>query len=84
MPSATPELQEKMRQRFGSIDSEGPEQFLSSAGYTLTPHWLWIAKPGVSTLDEMTEEEFDCLAFLIQEWDYGSLECLTDPIKSSA
>lgn len=74
MPQATQELQEKMQARFGSLDSEGPEQFLKDAGYILTRKWLWRPKPGVTKYEEMTQDEFDCLAFLLQEWDYGGFD----------
>lgn len=78
MPEATAELRAKMRERFGSIDSEGPTKFLENAGYILTPAWVWIAKPGVSTYEEMSPDELDCMNFLITEWDYGGLEHLQD------
>jgi hypothetical protein len=73
MPSADPELQERMRQRFGSIDTEGPIKYLKDAGYKLTDDWLWIPKEGVKTLRDMTQDEFECLLFLCHEWDFGGL-----------
>lgn len=79
MPESTEELRTKIRERFdGSIDSEGPTKYLENAGYVLTPQWVWIAKPGVTSYEEMTPEELECLDFLIQEWDYGGLEHLPE------
>lgn len=72
MPQASDETRSWMIERFGSIDSHGPEQFLLDAGYELTPEWEW-RKEGVNELRDMTREEFDCLLFLCHEWDYGSL-----------
>lgn len=72
MPSASPDLQQRMIKRFGSIGTAGPETFLKDAGYVLTPDWQWT-KPGVRELRDMTRDEFECLLFLVHEWDYGSL-----------
>lgn len=72
MPEASENLRSQMRQRFGSIDTLGPEKYLRDRGYELTPDWQW-KKENVTSLDDMTREEFDCLLFLAHEWDYGSL-----------
>lgn len=74
MPSASDELREAMNKRFGDpIDESGPMQFLEDAGYKLTKDWLWEPKPGVACLKDMTRDEFDCLLFLVHEWDFGGL-----------
>jgi hypothetical protein len=74
MPQASEELRAIMEQRFGDpIDSAGPIKFLQDAGYTLTRKWFWIPKPGVIDLGQMTRDEFDCLLFLVHEWDFGGL-----------
>lgn len=74
MPSASDELREKMRVRFGDpIDEGGPMKFLQDAGYVLTREWTWKPKPGVTDLEGMTKEEYDCLLFLVHEWDFGGL-----------
>ena len=72
MPSASDELRDLMRRRFGSLDPEGPEKYLEDHGYSLTRAWEW-EKPGVHDLKQMTRDEFDCLLFLVHEWDYGAL-----------
>jgi hypothetical protein len=59
-----------MRKWFGSIDPSGPEAFLKSRGYTLTPEWRWV-KPTLS--HTMSGAEAACICFLIDEWDYGGL-----------
>ena len=48
-------------------------KYLEDAGYKLTKGWLWTPKPGVSNLKEMTRDEFECLLFLVHEWDFGGL-----------
>jgi hypothetical protein len=73
MPQACEQLRERMRHRFGSIDARGPEKFLQDAGYTLDARWEW-SKPDVTNLDDMTEAEYECLLFLVEEWDYGALK----------
>lgn len=74
MPQASDDLRQRMRDRFGSIMDDGPSKFLTGAGYVLTRGWEWKPKPGVSRHDDMTEEEWECLLFLVDEWDYGALE----------
>lgn len=73
MPQASDELRAEMKRRFGDpVDDAGPTQFLTDAGYTLHPDWTW-SKEGVTDLKDMTRDEFECLLFLVHEWDYGSL-----------
>lgn len=74
MPQASDELRSRIQARFGSIDIHGPEQFLRNAGYTLTNDWLWKAKPGVVSWNDMSDDEWECMLFLVDEWDYGFLE----------
>lgn len=75
MPQATGELQDAMQQQFGNpVDDAGPIKYLKEAGYILTHSWLWQPKPGVSSVEDMTQDEFNCLAFLVQEWDFGGLQ----------
>lgn len=74
MPSATDELREKMNEYFGDpIDDAGPHKYLIDQGYTCSRRWDW-SKEGVNSYEDMTEKEYNCLAFLVQEWDYGGLE----------
>ena len=75
MPQASEELRSRMEKRFGDAVSDvGPTKFLQDAGYELTHDWLWEPKPGVTDLAGMTPGEFECLVFLIHEWDFGGLE----------
>lgn len=71
MPQASDELRESITKRFGSIDTYGPERFLIDAGYTISPDWLLKPKAGVKNLRDMTRDEFECILFLVHEWDYG-------------
>ena len=75
MPQASDELRARMKERFGDeVDEDGSIKFLEAAGYKLTPRWTWLPKPGVKNYNEMTDLEFECLTFLIDEWDFGGLE----------
>lgn len=74
MPQASDELRALMKERFGSeTDDAGPSKYLTDAGYVLLPGFVWQPKEGVVTLKDMTRPEFDCLLFLVHEWDYGTL-----------
>lgn len=79
MPQAAADLSARIIARFGSIGDSGPMRFLTDAGYRLRGDFLWEAKPGVTSNSDMTEEEWDCLLFLVQEWDFGGLASPTDP-----
>lgn len=73
MPQASEQLTNLMIERFGDDYLEkGPCEYLLSHGYTLNRHWEW-QKPGVNELRDMTRDEFDCLLFMMHEWDYGGL-----------
>lgn len=74
MPSATQSLQQLMIKRFGDLDLAGPQKYLKDTGYILTRDWEWEPKSGVSNLKDMTQDEYECLLFLVDEWDYGSLK----------
>lgn len=74
MPQASDELRARMMERFGEIDECRPMQFLIDAGYVLTREWTWKPKPGIRIFFDMTPEEFDCMKFLVDEWDFGWLE----------
>lgn len=74
MPQASDELRMTMMRRFGSMDTVGPEDYLKKAGYSLTSDSQWRPKAGVVYYKDMTRDEFDCLLFLVHEWDYGAFE----------
>lgn len=74
MPQASDDLRARMERRFGDpVSDEGPMRYLQQRGYRLTRRWTWT-KPGVTELKQMTRDEFECLLFLIHEWDFGGLE----------
>lgn len=87
MPSATEELRNKMGEYFGKskvgpyIDDSGPMKYLEEAGYELTEDWQWKPKPGVKEYNDMTQKEYDCLLFLVQEWDFGGMVRVTEVTK---
>lgn len=71
MPSASDELRERMRIRFGDpIDDAGPMRWLEKQGYKMTGGWEWI-KP--SPEHKPTEDEIEAIQFLIDEWDMGGI-----------
>jgi len=68
MPSTTDERRALIVKWFGDIDCAGPEDVLESQGFTVGEDWV-IRKPTPS--HTMTFEQYELVAFLIQEWDYG-------------
>ncbi len=80
MPSASAETDAKMLALFGPNDSPiaGDEwilramSFLEEAGY-VEHKGGWKPKPGVEDLEDMTDDEWTCMAYLIEEWDFGAL-----------
>jgi len=78
MPQASDDLRNKMNTRFGDpVGTYGPIKYLKDAGYALSRQWEW-SKPGVHNLQQMTRDEFDCLLFLVHEWDFGALNGSSD------
>lgn len=73
MPSASNELQKIIIDRFGSLDDNKPIAYLSDRGYKLLPGFIWQPKVGVTTYADMEQDEYDCLLFLVHEWDFGGL-----------
>lgn len=60
-----------MTRWFGDIDQTGPLTFLQSHGYELTADWFW-KKPTPS--HTIHDTEWQCLSFLVEEWDFGGIE----------
>ena len=73
MPSADEDLKQRMVSRFGDHSEVGPINFLEGKGYKLTKAWFWEPKPGVTSLGQMPRDEFECLLYLMHEWDFGGL-----------
>jgi hypothetical protein len=70
MPTASDALRETMRQRFGDpIDDDGPYNYLKDRGFT---EKAGIIKPPKAEY-MLSNEEWDCIQFLCDEWDYGYL-----------
>lgn len=71
MPTASDELRARMERYFGNPISEiGPIAFLKSHGYSLRFDWQW-EKPVPA--HNISEDEYHCLRFLIEEWDFGGV-----------
>lgn len=72
MPTASNEQRNLMEKWFGDAISEwGPMAFLESRGYTMTQQWEW-KKPTPS--HTISNDEWECISFLIHEWDFGGVE----------
>lgn len=68
MPQASDEMHKIIIAYFGDIDDGPPYQHLMNNGWVDKQGWL--TKPGF-TLEQVTEKEWHCLVFLIDEWDYA-------------
>lgn len=72
MPQASNDLREKMKEYFDDeVDDVGPKDYLIMQGYKLLPNWRWH-KP--TPMHKISEKEYRCLQFLVDEWDYGGIE----------
>lgn len=66
MPQATDEQRAKMKEYFGdSIDDRGPMTYLLGRGFE-EERGMWTNPKMI----EVTDKDFDCLNFLVDEWDY--------------
>ena len=67
MPQASDELRQTMDGYFsnGGISDSEPTEFLLSQGWT-EDRYLWKS-PSTHT---PTQKEWDCLQFLLEEWDH--------------
>ena len=69
MPIATEELRDKMGEYFGDrIGDWEPRAFLLDQGWTES-NGTWNSPPR-----PITDKEWNCLDFLVQEWDHA-YEC---------
>lgn len=77
MPQADQELCNKITSYFPltGIEPSGPEDFLRNSGWKLHNDWSW-SKRGVDHHNmprTVSVKEWDCLLFLVREWDYGGV-----------
>lgn len=76
MPSADPELVKKVENYFKTDEPVSLDlhcsKYLKEQGYK-EERFQWHPKEGVKTYDDMTQQEYDCLLYLITEWDWGGL-----------
>lgn len=78
MPQSSDHLRARMNELFGdSIDDYGPQAFLKDAGYVLDRSFFWHPKPGLTSWEDVTDDEYDCIIFLREEWDYDGLDLPT-------
>jgi len=78
MPQASDKLRAKIAAYFpddgseyySAIDTRGPITYLESLGWTIDDKFYIAPGPG-RTHPMVTEQEWDCIDFLIQEWDFG-------------
>ena len=71
MPQASDELRAKMDGYFGNggIDDWEPTAFLIGKGWEENLGWWTL--PADAEWHKLTEQEFDCITFLIDEWDHA-------------
>ena len=79
MPQASDELRTKIAayfpddgtdEHYSAISSHNAERFLESVGWIVDK--AWVCHPPLGKVhEEITDKEWDCVDFLIQEWDYG-------------
>lgn len=69
MPQTSDCMRALMLKWFGN-EIDGPVLFLESHGYVLRSDWRWD-KPCSS--HSISYEEFQCIRFLIEEWDFGGV-----------
>jgi hypothetical protein len=78
MPQASEELRAVMEKRFGDpVSDAGPTKYLEDHGWKLNRDWTW-SKPG-QTLESMSRDEFECVLFLVHEWDFGGVSPMEEP-----
>lgn len=74
MPQASDEQRNLMEKWFGDpIDERGPNNFLRSHGYTQRGGVLISPTPSHT----VSKDEWECIAFLCDEWDFGFDPLLT-------
>ena len=72
MPTASSSQRALMEKWFGDpIDESGPINFLESHGYVLTQTFHWRKPVPCHTV---SDDEWECMLFLIEEWDFGGIE----------
>lgn len=80
MPSGPPELHEY----WSNKDPNSPgadtnaERHLRKNGFVLTGGWEWI-HPTYKHIDEISDEDYKAISYLIMEWDYGGFRLPTGP-----
>lgn len=78
MPQASDVLRQRMIDLFGTISDGPPANYLQHHGFTLHRDWTW-SKPGVTGYDQLTQDEYDCMRFLVHEWDFDGLQKIEHP-----
>lgn len=68
MPTASEELRNFARKHFGSLDCGAVEDVLKRNGFWLTSEFTW------KRTRPPNEFEWNCINFLIEEWDYNGYE----------
>lgn len=80
MPSGPPELHQYWEEK--DLNSPGAdynaEKHLKEQGYTLTRGWEWI-HPTYKHVNDLPEEDWSAISYLIVEWDYGGFRLPTGP-----
>lgn len=76
MPSCTAEVHEAVKKLFPDTDGHAGldflcSQYLMERGWTdLHPKHPFVLTPP-KPIEQVTDEEYDCLLYLVEEWDWG-------------
>lgn len=75
MPSTSQARHDRIVSIFGTdLDLDDRcQEYLSQRGFYLTRTWDWIPPPRINKLGDLTDEEFECVMYLIEEWDFGGV-----------
>lgn len=70
LPQASDELRERMRVRFGDeISEQGPWEYLIKRQWREKAGMM--IRPSDKTEEKITPDEWECINFLCDEWDFG-------------
>lgn len=79
MPSGPPELHEYWSNK--DLNSLGADvnatRYLEKNGYVLTKEWEWT-HPTYKHVNDLPEEDWSAISYLIMEWDYGGFTLSTE------
>lgn len=67
MPTSSAELHDKWK------SDHVAAAFLVAGGYKLDKGFTWTPPTGVASLEDMSDDDYEAMKYLILEWDWGGL-----------